>query len=642
MAYADDYVKTSWVNSPSTSTPINQTNLNHIEDGIKTNCSRISAMSSDLDTAGNNIGTLQTDMTNAQNDIGGLQTAVAGKQDALTFDNAPTLNSDNPVKSNGIKQALDLKQDALTFDNTPTSGSSNPVTSDGIYQALAGAGIGTLAGLIDVDITDPQNGDTLVYDSVNQMWVNQGAAPGVSVTLTLRGAKEDVITIKDSNNVTVDTVTFASGQTTATTTITVPVGGGTYKFISSVAKDTTSGTSDYEKTVTLSDSASQTVNVYPSGALYWYGNEIGGLITSVATSWDAGFTLKAPSLTKNTNSFTFTTASDASGDTCGVVYVDGKVDLNSISSIKVNCSGTVGAYAYAGVSQFTAPNLTVGFTRSSTHGIATANTPSFTGISTNDVSAVTTENYIGFSIVDNSTQTPFTTLTVDAIWAVNPHENDLKINGAKEDTITIKDSNNQTVATCIFGSGKTYGYVSKALLPSGTYTFTSSVAKIKSGGTFVDYTKSINLDGSETEVEIYPDKAIYWYGNFIKSFATGTWTGQTLTNPTINTNSFNFTHNGTGYFHALYISDTIDFTGYTSVKAILDGSCTETSGNLIGLFNGTDHSDFTQTLYSLNNYNDALNEIALTQPNSNGRIGIKFQLDPPKTCNMTFHAIYGE
>ena len=55
------------------------------------------------------------------------------KQDTLTFDNAPTTGSDNPVKSGGIKTALDAKQNTLTFDSTPTEDSSNPVTSDGIY-----------------------------------------------------------------------------------------------------------------------------------------------------------------------------------------------------------------------------------------------------------------------------------------------------------------------------------------------------------------------------------------------------------------------------------------------------------------------------------------------------------------------------
>ena len=58
------------------------------------------------------------------------------KQDILTFDNAPTMGSNNPVTSGGIKTALDTKQNTLTFDSTPTEDSSNPVTSDGIKDAI--------------------------------------------------------------------------------------------------------------------------------------------------------------------------------------------------------------------------------------------------------------------------------------------------------------------------------------------------------------------------------------------------------------------------------------------------------------------------------------------------------------------------
>lgn len=96
------------------------------------------------------------------------------KQDALTFDDAPTAGSANPVKSGGVKTALDAKannadlatiaksgklsdattdsthrtvtdtekaawnakQNALTFDTTPTANSSNPVTSGGVKTAL--------------------------------------------------------------------------------------------------------------------------------------------------------------------------------------------------------------------------------------------------------------------------------------------------------------------------------------------------------------------------------------------------------------------------------------------------------------------------------------------------------------------------
>lgn len=68
---------------------------------------------------------------------GGIYSALAAKQDTLTFDNTPTENSDNPVTSDGIYAALEEKQDTLTFDNSPTEDSNNPVKSGGVYDALA-------------------------------------------------------------------------------------------------------------------------------------------------------------------------------------------------------------------------------------------------------------------------------------------------------------------------------------------------------------------------------------------------------------------------------------------------------------------------------------------------------------------------
>ena len=102
----------------------------------------------------------------------------SGKQNALTFDSAPTSGSTNPVTSGGVHTALsekanvsalsshtgnstihitgaertkwNAKQDALTFDSTPKSGSSNPVTSGGVYTALSKKeASGTAASLIN-------------------------------------------------------------------------------------------------------------------------------------------------------------------------------------------------------------------------------------------------------------------------------------------------------------------------------------------------------------------------------------------------------------------------------------------------------------------------------------------------------------
>ena len=88
-----------------------------------------------IDGLPGSFGALQSRADALQNQVDALD---AEKQDVLTFDNAPTSGSDNPVKSGGVYTALSGKQNTLTFDNAPTSGSNNPVKSGGIYTALAG------------------------------------------------------------------------------------------------------------------------------------------------------------------------------------------------------------------------------------------------------------------------------------------------------------------------------------------------------------------------------------------------------------------------------------------------------------------------------------------------------------------------
>ena len=49
------------------------------------------------------------------------------------------LKEHQSLEDYATKQALAAKQDALTFDNAPTSGSNNPVKSGGVYSAIAAA-----------------------------------------------------------------------------------------------------------------------------------------------------------------------------------------------------------------------------------------------------------------------------------------------------------------------------------------------------------------------------------------------------------------------------------------------------------------------------------------------------------------------
>jgi len=112
---------------------------------------------------------------------GGLYSALQNIQQALTFDDVPTEGSDNPVKSGGIYNAianidigideeptegsshavssggvydgLAAKQDALTFDDVPIHDSNNPVKSKGIYNSIKGLHRTILASSVTLGTT---------------------------------------------------------------------------------------------------------------------------------------------------------------------------------------------------------------------------------------------------------------------------------------------------------------------------------------------------------------------------------------------------------------------------------------------------------------------------------------------------------
>ena len=211
------------------------------------------------------------------------------------------------------------------------------------------------ASQIDYDNTTSGLAATTVQEAIDEL-----AGGGmVTVTLTLNGAKEDSITIYDGDNTQVGSCVFASGQTTGTCQIDVPVGGGSYKFASSVAKDTTLGTNDYEKTVTLTDDAAQTVDVFPDGALYWFGNELVQFEANHFEGWGLGGV--NPTVTKNTNSMTLAVAGANEGHLITTNIITSEINeqisvwfdsASAVAYVDVFCSTfkSGGPYGYADLS----------------------------------------------------------------------------------------------------------------------------------------------------------------------------------------------------------------------------------------------------------------------------------------------------
>lgn len=108
-----------------------------------------------LDASVQDISELQSDVETAQGDINDLENALTGKQDALTFDNAPTSGSDNPAKSGGIKSAIDTaesnaKEWATTaYFGTTTETGIIDITIDGLTAFRQGMKIDVICPQID-------------------------------------------------------------------------------------------------------------------------------------------------------------------------------------------------------------------------------------------------------------------------------------------------------------------------------------------------------------------------------------------------------------------------------------------------------------------------------------------------------------
>ena len=244
-------------------------------------------------------------------------------------------NSYSGLAATNVQDAIDeISDDILSAGVASFNGRTGAVNpSSGDYDA----------SMIAIDTSN-----TNLPASVNtvQKYINYEHPAVATITLTLNGAMEDTIAVVDSNNVTIGTCVFASGQTSGTITTTVASGySDTWTFTSSVSKDTTNIANDYVKTATVTDASTQTINVYPDGVVYWYGNKLGNVLTNNPGNCTMSFT-------EATNSFTYALVTDAVGydpyigiaknltglTSCGAIYSASKA-TNSQARVFLELSG---------------------------------------------------------------------------------------------------------------------------------------------------------------------------------------------------------------------------------------------------------------------------------------------------------------
>ena len=216
---------------------------------------------------------------------------------------------------------------------------------------------------------------------------------------------------------------------------------------------------------------------------------------------------------------------------------------------------------------------------------------------------------------------------------------------------TIYDQNNNVIATTDTSG---YAFVSKSLLPNGTYTLRSTKAK-DPDNLSNDFTKVVNVTDATKAIVLMPDKVIYWFG--YKDTRYNDWSiqgvaGAYLSNtgatngyaPTVAMNTYNINiamspaASGDGYIHAGYARfQNIDISDFDTFKVITGPVVyTTESYNIKQAFclSTTNYVRFDATsddrLYSISRTNET--EITITA----------YAYGTINPGNITIRAIYGE
>ena len=119
-------------------------------------------------------------------------------QSSVTVDSALNGTSENPVKNKAIKAALDDKQNKLVAGSNITINNST--------NTISATNTNKLDDLIDTNISEPSNGQGLVYNNATGKWENATIQAGSQYTLptasteVLGGVKIDNITTKIDNS----------------------------------------------------------------------------------------------------------------------------------------------------------------------------------------------------------------------------------------------------------------------------------------------------------------------------------------------------------------------------------------------------------------------------------------------------------
>lgn len=230
----------------------------------------------------------------------------------------------------------------------------------------------------------------------------------IEKTVTVYSAANDTVSYTGLDGATHTITTNSSGVGSAT--ITIDPSGSTFTFKSSVAKNPSSLSSNYTKSITISSSTSS-ISVCPTGAIFWYGYKAKAMSAhAYKSSAESSRTAVTPSVSYGTNSFTVSLNHASSQNRCGVLSTDNSMNMSSYSNFK--------AISYSDSSQGVALNVMStnadGYTANAAANLA--NTSSSPSVTTCSVSSLSSSQYPAVKMTNTSGMSGAATATVQALW----------------------------------------------------------------------------------------------------------------------------------------------------------------------------------------------------------------------------------
>lgn len=332
------------------------------------------------------------------------------------------------------------------------------------------------------------NVETYVTGLLELQFYGERSNPTVD---TIHSAANDTIYYYDSNDVERQLcVTDANGNGTVDWSEMEP---GIYTFYSTVAKNPDNLSEEYSRTVKITKTTTE-VYLMPPGTAYWYGYE-----AEEMTFVNTGSNYLEGVLTKNPNSINLQTA--LYNATKNFAYVT-KRWINGLNAKAIINKGTLPGYSSA---------CTITWTLYDDSYISTylvyAAGDAINAPTKKISNEINRRGQVGFVLQSNYNNAR-TILEYAALW--RDSQRSITVHSAANDTIYYLGENNVHIPFAKTDETGTAS-VDLGLIPQGTYTLYSSVAK-DPDNLSNPYSKTVTIGPDTKSVKVMPDGAIYWYG----------------------------------------------------------------------------------------------------------------------------------